>query len=175
MSRKKCMKFVVVILVLEEILHHLGCINLVNNGINYLSTGAGVLNLQQCNPYKWPEINGQLCMVPGVRYKYNPYNWGNGPLLIVTGTWRIIPDSKWCKSTRPGVIPLPNDQSSLMNGDPILTTYKSLGAHPPSRAPLLVGICKFGNPHPFPHRRAGFANSERIGTWLNMRWMKYKP
>jgi len=52
MSRKKCMKFVVVILVLEEILHHLGCINLVNNGINYLSTGAGVLNLQQCNPYK---------------------------------------------------------------------------------------------------------------------------
>ena len=28
---------------MEDILHHLGCINLVNNGINYLSTGAGFL------------------------------------------------------------------------------------------------------------------------------------
>jgi len=26
---------------MEEILHHLGCVNLVNNGINYISTGAG--------------------------------------------------------------------------------------------------------------------------------------
>ena len=31
-----------VILLMEEILHHLGCINLVNNGISYLSTGAGI-------------------------------------------------------------------------------------------------------------------------------------
>jgi len=31
------------ILLMEEILHHLGCINLVNNGITYLSTGAGFL------------------------------------------------------------------------------------------------------------------------------------
>jgi len=30
---------------MEEILHHLGYINLVNNGINYLSTGAGFLPL----------------------------------------------------------------------------------------------------------------------------------
>jgi len=30
-----------VILLMEEILHHLGCINPVNNGINYISTGAG--------------------------------------------------------------------------------------------------------------------------------------
>ena len=30
------------ILLMEEILHHLGCINLVNNGISYLSTGAGI-------------------------------------------------------------------------------------------------------------------------------------
>ena len=29
------------ILLMAEILHHLGCINLVNNGINYLSTGVG--------------------------------------------------------------------------------------------------------------------------------------
>ena len=28
---------------MEEILHHLGYINLVNNGINYISTGAGFL------------------------------------------------------------------------------------------------------------------------------------
>ena len=28
---------------MEEILHHLGCINPVNNGINYLSAGAGFL------------------------------------------------------------------------------------------------------------------------------------
>ena len=32
-----------VILLMEEILHHLGYINLVNNGINYISTGAGFL------------------------------------------------------------------------------------------------------------------------------------
>ena len=32
-----------VILLMEEILHHLGYINLVNNGINYVSTGAGFL------------------------------------------------------------------------------------------------------------------------------------
>jgi len=33
-----------IILLMEEILHHLGYINLVvNNGINYLSTGAGFL------------------------------------------------------------------------------------------------------------------------------------
>ena len=31
------------ILLMEEILHHLGYINLVNNGINYISTGAGFL------------------------------------------------------------------------------------------------------------------------------------
>ena len=30
-----------VMLLMEEILHHLGCIKPVNNGINYLSTGAG--------------------------------------------------------------------------------------------------------------------------------------
>jgi len=33
-----------ILLLMEEILHHLGCVNLVNNvnnGINYLSTGAG--------------------------------------------------------------------------------------------------------------------------------------
>jgi len=30
------------ILLMEEILHHLGCINLVNNGISYLSAGAGI-------------------------------------------------------------------------------------------------------------------------------------
>jgi len=28
---------------MEEILHHLGYINLVNNEINYISTGAGFL------------------------------------------------------------------------------------------------------------------------------------
>ncbi len=28
---------------MEEILHHLGCINSVNNGKSYLSTGAGFL------------------------------------------------------------------------------------------------------------------------------------
>jgi len=28
---------------MEEILHHLGYINLVDNGINYISTGAGFL------------------------------------------------------------------------------------------------------------------------------------
>ena len=28
---------------MEEILHHLECINLVNNGINYISAGAGFL------------------------------------------------------------------------------------------------------------------------------------
>jgi len=32
-----------VIPLMEEILHHLECINLVNNGINYLSTGEGFL------------------------------------------------------------------------------------------------------------------------------------
>ena len=32
-----------VILLMEEILHHLGYINLINNGINYISTGAGFL------------------------------------------------------------------------------------------------------------------------------------
>jgi len=32
-----------VILLMEEILHHLGFINLVNNGIIYISTGAGSL------------------------------------------------------------------------------------------------------------------------------------
>ena len=31
------------VLLMEEILHHLGYINLVNNGINYISTGAGFL------------------------------------------------------------------------------------------------------------------------------------
>ena len=31
------------ILLMEEILNHLGCINLVKNGINYLPTGAGFL------------------------------------------------------------------------------------------------------------------------------------
>ena len=31
------------LLLMEEILHHLGYINLVNNGINYISTGAGFL------------------------------------------------------------------------------------------------------------------------------------
>ena len=31
----------VIILLTEEILHHLGCIKPVTNGINYLSTGAG--------------------------------------------------------------------------------------------------------------------------------------
>ena len=36
-------KMDVVILLMEEILHHLGCINLVNNGMSYLSTGAGFL------------------------------------------------------------------------------------------------------------------------------------
>ena len=30
-----------IILLMEEILHHLGCIQTVNDGINYLSTGAG--------------------------------------------------------------------------------------------------------------------------------------
>ena len=29
------------LLLMAEILHHLGCINPVNNGINYLLTGAG--------------------------------------------------------------------------------------------------------------------------------------
>ena len=28
---------------MEEILHHLGCINPLNDGVNYLSTGAGFL------------------------------------------------------------------------------------------------------------------------------------
>ena len=32
-----------IILLMEAILHHLGYINLANNGINYLSTGAGFL------------------------------------------------------------------------------------------------------------------------------------
>ena len=32
-----------VLLLMAEILHHLGCKNPVNNGINYLSTGAGFL------------------------------------------------------------------------------------------------------------------------------------
>ena len=32
-----------IILLMEEILHHLGYINLVNKGINYISTGAGFL------------------------------------------------------------------------------------------------------------------------------------
>ena len=32
-----------ILLLMEEILHHLGCINLGNYGINYLSTGAGFL------------------------------------------------------------------------------------------------------------------------------------
>ena len=31
------------ILLMEEILHHLGCVNPVNSGINYLSTGARFL------------------------------------------------------------------------------------------------------------------------------------
>ena len=31
------------VLLMEEILHHLGCKKLVNHGINYLSTGAGFL------------------------------------------------------------------------------------------------------------------------------------
>ena len=31
------------LLLMEEILHHLECINLVNNGIHYLPTGAGFL------------------------------------------------------------------------------------------------------------------------------------
>ena len=34
---------VALILLMEEILHHLGCVNPVNNGINYISTGAGFL------------------------------------------------------------------------------------------------------------------------------------
>jgi len=33
----------IMIPLMEEILHHLGYINLVNNGINYISTGAGFL------------------------------------------------------------------------------------------------------------------------------------
>ena len=45
----ECIDFVLVtfqfkagfILLMEEILHHLGCINPVNNGINYISIGAG--------------------------------------------------------------------------------------------------------------------------------------
>ena len=36
-------RFFGMILLMEEILHHLGYINLVNNGINYISTGAGFL------------------------------------------------------------------------------------------------------------------------------------
>ena len=32
-----------IVLLMEEILHHLGYIDLVNNGINYISTGAGFL------------------------------------------------------------------------------------------------------------------------------------
>ncbi len=35
--------FTVIILLMEEILHHLGCKKLVNNGRNYPSTGAGFL------------------------------------------------------------------------------------------------------------------------------------
>jgi len=42
------------ILLMEEILHHLGCINLVNNGIKYLSTGAGFLPSTVC--ILWPDI-----------------------------------------------------------------------------------------------------------------------
>ena len=35
------------ILLIEEILHHLGCVDNGLNGINYLSTGAGFLKHQQ--------------------------------------------------------------------------------------------------------------------------------
>ena len=49
------------LLLMEEILHHLGCINLVNNGISYLSTGAGFLpstvghmDFQRPNKKMWP-------------------------------------------------------------------------------------------------------------------------
>jgi len=40
---------------MEEILHHLGCIKLVNNGINCVSTGAGFLPSKSMKPQKLPE------------------------------------------------------------------------------------------------------------------------
>ena len=39
-----------ILLLMAEILHHLGCINLVNNEINYISTGAG---FQPFNSMTW--------------------------------------------------------------------------------------------------------------------------
>ena len=41
------------ILLMEEILHHLGYINLVNNGINYISTGAGFSSINSIFPPPW--------------------------------------------------------------------------------------------------------------------------
>ena len=48
-------KYTKLILWMEEILHRLGCKNIVNNWINYLSTGAGFL-LSTVSRY--PQING---------------------------------------------------------------------------------------------------------------------
>ena len=65
------------ILLMEEILHHLGCIKLVNSGIDYISTGAGFLPSTvvlfavlsvlfsgavdvSCNLYSPPKNNGTL-------------------------------------------------------------------------------------------------------------------
>ena len=56
-------------LLIEDILHHLGCINLVNNGINYLSTGAQFFYQQYVYVYMdgfeqmSPEPMSSICQV----------------------------------------------------------------------------------------------------------------
>ena len=73
------------------------------------------------NPYKWPNKNmGNWGLFHPYRWSYGSY----GPLLI-TGTWRIIPVSKWLitmviVSPLSTVVPLPNGRTSwlIIGGDP---------------------------------------------------------
>ena len=48
------------LLLMEEILHHLGYINLVNNGIHYISTGAGFLPSTVSQEVKETTIKTQM-------------------------------------------------------------------------------------------------------------------
>ncbi len=55
-----------VILLMEEILHHLGCRNPVNDGIHYLSTGAGFLPSAVCSLLNMTKKNSLLPSIPYV-------------------------------------------------------------------------------------------------------------
>ena len=130
-----------VILLMEEILHHLGCRNPVNNGIHYLSTGAGFLPSAVCSPLNMTKNNSLL----------PSFQSPTSCCLKHPKSWHVAnPDSWWFRHPANTTVDFgsfshhvswkskgPTENATFPPGNKTILTWQPLG--PLLKVKLLVG------------------------------------